>query len=275
MSHENVEVVRETIDGIRRGDWDAVAETLDPHIFIRTDPSWPEQYIYGRDAAIVFYRGWRRLSEQRSKSRRSWILATESPRRHLIRQFQGVEGLSVLKEELHEDATARPEGVDRRVALLPLHPAGPRVHVTRRRARSSAACHARSLRDCSSLASCAETGVCRGEWAPAMSKPMMSSSAKKAITPEIVPSINAPALRIVRPRQRALYGASPQVTAPAMFPIATWTSISCPASTLMLTVATTTFVSPETIVHVPVWDTPPILTVNTSLVPPVGFGPEQ
>ena len=30
---------------------------MDPDILIRTDPRWPEQRIYGRDAALALYRG--------------------------------------------------------------------------------------------------------------------------------------------------------------------------------------------------------------------------
>jgi len=53
---QNVEVVRKGNAAARRGDWDAVAANLDPHILLRTDARWPEQRIYGRDAAIAWYR---------------------------------------------------------------------------------------------------------------------------------------------------------------------------------------------------------------------------
>jgi hypothetical protein len=33
-----------------------VAANLDPDVLIRTDPRWPEQRIYGRDAAVAWYR---------------------------------------------------------------------------------------------------------------------------------------------------------------------------------------------------------------------------
>src|SRR5207248_784525 len=47
---------REANEAIRRADWDAVAAYYDPHIFIRTDPTWPEQRIYGRAAVLDFVR---------------------------------------------------------------------------------------------------------------------------------------------------------------------------------------------------------------------------
>ena len=57
MSQENVEIVRSGNAAIRRGDWDAIALNLDPDILLRTDARWPEQRIYGREAAIAWYRG--------------------------------------------------------------------------------------------------------------------------------------------------------------------------------------------------------------------------
>ena len=57
MSEANVERVKPAIEAIRRGDWDAVAANLDPHVLLRTDPSWPEQHIYGREAVIAWLRG--------------------------------------------------------------------------------------------------------------------------------------------------------------------------------------------------------------------------
>jgi ketosteroid isomerase-like protein len=56
MSRENVEMVRTVNDAVRRGDWDAVAAYLDPDVLVRTDPRWPEQRLYGRDAAVAWYR---------------------------------------------------------------------------------------------------------------------------------------------------------------------------------------------------------------------------
>ena len=57
MSQENVEVIKRGVDAIRRGDWETLAEGADPHISVRTDARWPEQRIYGREAALAFYRG--------------------------------------------------------------------------------------------------------------------------------------------------------------------------------------------------------------------------
>jgi ketosteroid isomerase-like protein len=56
VSQENVAIVRELNEAVCRGDWDAVARIYDPHICVRTDPSWPEQRMYGREAAINFVR---------------------------------------------------------------------------------------------------------------------------------------------------------------------------------------------------------------------------
>jgi ketosteroid isomerase-like protein len=56
MSQENVEIVRQGNAAIRRGDWDTVAANLDLHVLVRTDPRWPEQRIYGREAVIAWYR---------------------------------------------------------------------------------------------------------------------------------------------------------------------------------------------------------------------------
>ena len=70
MSQDNVETIRRGNDALRRGDWKVLAEGLDPHISIRTDARWPEQRIYGREAALAFYRGPRRREGPTCASRR-------------------------------------------------------------------------------------------------------------------------------------------------------------------------------------------------------------
>jgi len=57
MSQENVEIVRKNNDAFRRGDWEALGANIDPDVFARVDPNWPEQCIYGRDALVAFLRG--------------------------------------------------------------------------------------------------------------------------------------------------------------------------------------------------------------------------
>ena len=57
MSQKLVDIFRNEIDAFRRDDWDAVAATLDPHVLVRTDPRWPEQRFYGREAVVAFFRG--------------------------------------------------------------------------------------------------------------------------------------------------------------------------------------------------------------------------
>jgi hypothetical protein len=52
-----VEIVRKINDAFRRADWDLISATTDLHILARTDPRWPEQRIYGREAWIAFLRG--------------------------------------------------------------------------------------------------------------------------------------------------------------------------------------------------------------------------
>jgi hypothetical protein len=56
VSPENVEIVRRANVAFRSGDWDTVAAQMDPHVLIRTDPRWPEQYIYRREATLAWYR---------------------------------------------------------------------------------------------------------------------------------------------------------------------------------------------------------------------------
>ena len=57
MSQENVETFRRGNAAIRRGDWDAVAAGMDPDVLLRMETRWPEQRVYGREAALAFYRG--------------------------------------------------------------------------------------------------------------------------------------------------------------------------------------------------------------------------
>jgi len=57
MSQENLDAFEKANDAFRRGDWDAVAATVDAHILVRADPRWPEQRFYGRETAIAFWRG--------------------------------------------------------------------------------------------------------------------------------------------------------------------------------------------------------------------------
>jgi ketosteroid isomerase-like protein len=55
VSRENVEIVRGTLDAAKRGDWEAVAATLDPNILVRADAHWPESCVFGRQAVISWY----------------------------------------------------------------------------------------------------------------------------------------------------------------------------------------------------------------------------
>src|SRR6478609_9588075 len=56
MSQENIELARRNSDAFKRGDWEALAASLDPHVLLRLDPRWPEQRVYGRAAAVDFFR---------------------------------------------------------------------------------------------------------------------------------------------------------------------------------------------------------------------------
>jgi hypothetical protein len=57
MSQENLDAFEKANDAFRRGDWEAVAATVDAHILVRTDPRWPEQRFFGREAVIAFWQG--------------------------------------------------------------------------------------------------------------------------------------------------------------------------------------------------------------------------
>jgi ketosteroid isomerase-like protein len=57
VSQENVDLYRKWFDAMTRGDLDAVVAHWDPDMLVRTDPGWPEQRIYGREAVLVWMRG--------------------------------------------------------------------------------------------------------------------------------------------------------------------------------------------------------------------------
>ena len=56
MSQENLQAARKVNEAVRKGDWDTVAAAYDPHVSVRTDPSWPEQQMHGREALLEFFR---------------------------------------------------------------------------------------------------------------------------------------------------------------------------------------------------------------------------
>jgi hypothetical protein len=56
VSQENVEIAREGAEAFKCGDWGRFAACRDPHVFVRLDPSWPEQHIYGVEAMVNFSR---------------------------------------------------------------------------------------------------------------------------------------------------------------------------------------------------------------------------
>jgi ketosteroid isomerase-like protein len=53
----NLDLMRRSNEAFRRGDFDAWASNFDQDVLVRTDPSWPEQRIYGRDAVVQWGRG--------------------------------------------------------------------------------------------------------------------------------------------------------------------------------------------------------------------------
>lgn len=56
MSQENIDLAHRNNEAFKRGDWEAVAASLDPDVLLRLDPTWPEQRIYGRAAVVDFFR---------------------------------------------------------------------------------------------------------------------------------------------------------------------------------------------------------------------------
>jgi ketosteroid isomerase-like protein len=56
VSQENVDLLHRSNDAFRRGDWDAWGAHFDIDILIRTDPDWPEQRIFGREAVVAWGR---------------------------------------------------------------------------------------------------------------------------------------------------------------------------------------------------------------------------
>jgi hypothetical protein len=57
VSQANVETYRRGLEAFNRGDWEASAATMDPHVLLRADRNWPEQVIYGSDAVTAFFKG--------------------------------------------------------------------------------------------------------------------------------------------------------------------------------------------------------------------------
>jgi ketosteroid isomerase-like protein len=57
VSDANVEIVRSNLAAFKRGDFDAVEASYDPHILVRTDARWPESYIFGREAVARWFQG--------------------------------------------------------------------------------------------------------------------------------------------------------------------------------------------------------------------------
>jgi hypothetical protein len=56
MSQENIDLALRSNEAFKRGDWEAVAAGLDEHVFLRLDPTWPEQAVYGQSAVVEFFR---------------------------------------------------------------------------------------------------------------------------------------------------------------------------------------------------------------------------
>jgi ketosteroid isomerase-like protein len=103
VPQQNVDLLRKSNAAFRRGDWDAWGANFDPDILVRTDPIWPEQRIYGRQAVLYWGRGiWESLGSDvrldeiedlgdRVLARARWV--TQG-------QHSGVEGELVWSELL-------------------------------------------------------------------------------------------------------------------------------------------------------------------------------
>ena len=65
MSQANVDVSRQSAEAFLRGDWDALAASFDPNIFLRLDSRWPEPTFSGRESALEFLRSTQELSGPR------------------------------------------------------------------------------------------------------------------------------------------------------------------------------------------------------------------
>jgi len=61
VSQENVEASLRRAEAWIRGDWEEFAAGLDPLVFIRLDPSWPERQFSGREAVTNFSKSAREL----------------------------------------------------------------------------------------------------------------------------------------------------------------------------------------------------------------------
>jgi ketosteroid isomerase-like protein len=95
VSQENVDLWRKTVEASVRGDWDAWRPLIDPDVFVRLDPNWPEQRIYGREAFLNFLRS---VQESLGSSRRVEEVIDLGDRilaRHVWNtrgQYSGIEG---------------------------------------------------------------------------------------------------------------------------------------------------------------------------------------
>ncbi len=54
MSQQNIEIVRNSYEYVRRGDLDAIAELWDDDVVFRTAEGWPERAIHGKAAVRSF-----------------------------------------------------------------------------------------------------------------------------------------------------------------------------------------------------------------------------